>query len=106
MGDDQIHMDTASTTEAMNRVAVAGRTMTDDWHGASAEITHLAGQLGRGDLGTAFLDAYLTPAAQIANNADQHCQRPQQLADTGNACIDSYRSADAACADTIRAVSP
>jgi hypothetical protein len=106
MGDDEIYMDTVSTADAVGRVAAAGQTMTVDWRGVSAEITSLGGQLGRGDLGAAFLDGYRQPAAQVASDADRHCRRPGQLADLGNACVNLYRSADATGAGAIRAVNP
>ncbi|NKE61189.1 hypothetical protein FXN61_32215 [Lentzea sp. PSKA42] len=106
MGDDGLHMDTASTAAAMDRIANAGQTMTGDWRTVSAEITSLGGQLGRGDLGAAFLAGYGELAAQVASDAEQRCQVPGLLADAGNACVDSYRSADAAGAGVISAVDP
>lgn len=106
MGDDGIHMDTASTADAMDRIATAGQTMAGDWRTVGGEITSLGGQLGRGDLGAAFLAGYQELAAQVASDAGQRCQEPGLLADVGNACIDSYRSADAAGGEVIRAVDP
>ncbi|WP_424186520.1 hypothetical protein ACOBQX_01525 [Actinokineospora sp. G85] len=106
MGDDAIDMDTTSTAEAMSRIATAGQAMAGGWRAAGAEITGLGGQLGRGDLGAAFLAGYRDLAARVAGDADHRCQEPGQLAAAGAASIDAYRSADATGGDVILAVDP
>lgn len=104
MGD--VNMDPAATANAMGRVADAGRSMTSEWHAIEAEIAGLAGQLGRGDLGAAYLAGYRESAAQAARAADQCCRTPGVLADKGNACVGAYRSTDDAAANGFRSVAP
>ncbi|NUS65416.1 MAG: hypothetical protein HOQ46_17390 [Saccharothrix sp.] len=97
---------TESVADAMSRIATAGRTMADDWRGIGSEIAGLGGQLGRGDLGAAFVAGYRERAGQVTIDADQRCQEPGLLADLGKAGVDSYRSADEASGDVIRAADP
>lgn len=104
MGDDGIRMTTASTADAMGRIAAAGQTMAGDWRTVGAEIAGLAGQLGKGDLGAAFIAGYQGPAAQVARDADQYCQEPDVLAGKGNRSVDTYGTADATSRDVVSAV--
>ncbi len=106
MGDDQIHMQTASVAAAMGRMATAGQTMAGDWRAIGGEVAGLGGQLGRGDLGAAFLAGYREPAAQVTAAADRCCQEPTALADMGTANVDSYQSVDAGNGNAFRSLSP
>jgi hypothetical protein len=103
MAGDHIHMETATTADAMGRVASGGQTMATDWQSCQSEITGLAGQLGGGVLGAAFLAGYQEPAAQAMRDADQCCQVPGTLADKGNTAVSTYQSADTASAGAVSA---
>jgi hypothetical protein len=85
---------------------VAGSALSADWGAVSTRLTSLAGQLGQGELGAAYLDGYRQPAAETAAAVDQHCGQPGRLAAAGHQCIDMYRSADRAAAGTFAADGP
>lgn len=103
MNGDHIHMETTATADAMSRVASGGQAMTSDWQSCQSEISGLAGQLGGGVMGTAFLTGYQEPAAQAMRDADQCCQTPGTLADAGNMAVGTYQSTDAASANAVGA---
>jgi hypothetical protein len=103
---DGIDMDSDATTNAMELMDVAGRTMSADWGAVSTRLASLAGQLGQGELGAAYLDGYRQPAAETAAAVDQHCGLPGRLAAAGHQCIGIYRSADRAGADTFASSGP
>jgi hypothetical protein len=91
---DRLDMDTGATTGAMRRVAVTGDQMDSGWRAVSARLDGAVGQLGRGELGAAFMAGYETPAAETAATVGRHCQVPGRLADMGHACVAAYESAD------------
>jgi hypothetical protein len=104
-----IDMDTAATSDAISLIAAAGQRMADGWRSASSEINGLVGQLGRGELGAAFLDGYQQPAAETASVVDRCCQVPGRFAEAGNRCIAVYESADSRSRnnfDSINAPAP
>jgi hypothetical protein len=100
---DQLHMETATTADAMGRVASGGQTMATEWQSCQSEISGLAGQLGQGTMGTAFLGGFQEPAAQAMRDADQCCQQPTTLAEKGTMAVDTYQSAEEASAAAVRA---
>ena len=91
---DHIDMDIAATTAAMSLVAAAGERMGSGWRAVSSELNGLVGQLGRGELGAAFLDSYQPPATETASIVEQYCRVPGRFADVGNQCVAEYESAD------------
>jgi hypothetical protein len=103
MNGDHIQMETATTADAMGRVATGGQNMATEWQSCQSEISGLAGQLGGGTMGAAFLAGYQEPAAQAMRDADQCCQTPGALAEAGNMAVGTYQSADAASAAAVGA---
>jgi len=59
-------MRTEAMSKAMEVMDAAGRTMTTDWGTVSERLTGLAGQLGGGELGAAFLERYGQAATATA----------------------------------------
>jgi hypothetical protein len=103
MNGDQMQMETSAAADAMGRVSSGGQTMATEWQSCQSEISGLAGQLGQGTMGTAFLSGYQEPAAQAMRDADQCCQQPSTLAEKGNTAVDTYQSADSASATAVGA---
>lgn len=91
---DDIGMRPAPAGATMNRLAEAGTTMTDGWRSANAELSSLAGQLGKGELGAAFLAGYQQPAADTAKVVAQCCAAPGKFAESGNQIVAQYVAAD------------
>lgn len=79
---------------AMNRLAETGTAMTEGWRAAAGEVAALAGQLGKGELGAAFVAGYRQPAEDTAKAADQCCQLPGRFAASGTQCVAQYVAAD------------
>jgi hypothetical protein len=100
---DHIQMETSTTAEAMGRVASGGQAMSTEWQSCQSEISGLAGQLGQGTMGAAFLSGYQEPAAQAMRDADQCCQKPGTLAEAGTMAVGTYESADTASASAVGA---
>jgi hypothetical protein len=105
MNGDQLNMETAATGDAMGRVASGGQTMSTEWQSCQSEISGLAGQLGQGTMGAAFLSGYQEPAAQAMRDADQCCQQPGTLAEKGSTAVGTYQSAETASASAVSAPS-
>lgn len=103
MNGDHIQMETSTAADAMGRVASGGQTMSTDWQSCQSEISGLAGQLGSGTMGAAFLSGYQEPAAQAMRDADQCCQTPGTLAEKGTAAVGTYQSVDTASASAVGA---
>lgn len=101
---DRIGMFTAATRDQLTRLAAAGERMTAEWGATQPKIAELAGQLGKGELGAAFLAGYQQPAAETARAVDQCCALPGQYATTGHQCVTQYTTADDHGAQTINAV--
>jgi hypothetical protein len=91
---DGIDMDLDPTTEAMNRIDRVGQTLRTDWSATRDQLSALAGQLGQGELGAAYLEASQRPATETMTAVDDHCERHGRLSATGHECVDLYRSAD------------
>lgn len=91
---DKIGMHTEAATDTMSRLTAAGERMTTEWGTTSTQVTKLAGQLGKGDLGAAFLDGYQQPAADTARVVGQCCALPGQYATSGAQCVAQYVTAD------------
>ena len=102
---DHMRMDTAETAHQMNLIAASGEAMATGWRTAAAHIAELAGQLGRGVLGTAFMDGYRNEAAATATAIAKCCEEPGQLAAAGSSAVTTYIAADDHSADVLNAVS-
>ncbi len=87
-------MDPNATTDAMTMMAAAGANLGTEWGTITTELTGLVGQLGRGELGAAFLAGYQKLASDTAAAVDQCCQRPAEFADLGNQSVTTYTTAD------------
>lgn len=101
---DGIHMDPGATIGAMESMSRTGDQLSTDWGAINGRLTALAGRLGQGELGQAYLAAYRQPAADTAAAVDDHCQHPGRLAGVGHQCVDLYRSADQNSAGNFNAV--
>lgn len=99
---NDIHMETAATNHAMNRLDAAGADLTGSWTAAAAAIGASAGQLGKGVLGQAFLQGYQAHADALAAAAATCTQIPGQLAVSGHQSVDDYVATDGAGADEFR----
>lgn len=97
-------MDPEATADAMTLLAAAGQHMGTGWGAITAELDGLVGQLGRGELGAAFLDGYRQPAGDTAKAVERCCQVPGRLAATGNECIGTYVSTDHRHGDHIKSL--
>jgi hypothetical protein len=75
------------TNNTLNRLSTIGERMTGDWATTKAEIAGLVGQLGQGELGSAFLAGYQQLATEIADAVDQCCRRPGEFANAGNHAV-------------------
>jgi hypothetical protein len=107
MGDlDGMDMTTEPATEGMGRVATAGQHMSTDWAAADTRISGLAGQLGAGPMGAAFLSGYGEPATQVSQTVAQCCRMPGDLAARGHTCVETYVDTDATNGDMIRSLGP
>jgi hypothetical protein len=82
------------TNSTLNRLNTVSERMTTAWGTTKAEITGLAGQLGHGELGAAFLAGYQQLATEISEAVDQCCQRPGQFAATGNQAVTGFVTVD------------
>jgi hypothetical protein len=91
---DHIGMHPAAAQAQMSRLTAAGERMTTGWGTTSKQVTDLAGQLGKGELGAAFLAGYQQPATETATAVEQCCALPGQYATTGTGCVAQYTSAD------------
>jgi hypothetical protein len=92
--------DTASTLKTLTTI---GERMATDWKTISTEIANLAGQLGKGELGAAFLASYQQPATDTARAVDQCCQRPHEYATTGTQSVTQLTGVDGINGRSIRA---
>ena len=90
------------TNSTLNQLSTVSDRMAADWGAAKAEIAGMAGQLGKGELGAAFLAAYRQLAAEVADVADQCCQRPSEFAAAGNQAINAFVAVDDHSSTTIR----
>jgi hypothetical protein len=99
-------MSTDAMSKAMEMMDTAGRTMTTDWGTVSERLTGLAGQLGGGELGAAFLDRYGQAAAATAAAVGDHCRHPGLMAAAGHRCADLYATADQNVAGSLGPVAP
>jgi hypothetical protein len=91
---DRIGMHTTAAQEQMTRLTAAGQHMTTEWGTTTKKLADLAGQLGKGDLGAAFLAGYQQPAADTTRAVDQCVALPGQYATTGGQCVTQYTNAD------------
>ena len=103
---DGIDMHPGATTDAMDLMDEAGRFMSTHWGAISDRLDLLAGQLGQGELGAAYLAGYQPAAAATAATVESHCQRPGRLAAMGHQCVNTYRSADQRSLDNVNSVGP
>ncbi|WP_163505261.1 hypothetical protein [Fodinicola acaciae] len=87
-------IDTAATTSALTELNTAGQTMSDGWRAASAQLTGLIGQLGKGPLGAAFMAGYQQEAAATSSMVDHCCQTPGRFANAGNRGVNDYGAAN------------
>lgn len=87
-------MDPVAVTEALRVLRTAGTDFVSGWSSASAQISRLDGQLGKGPLGQAFMTGYRPGATEIAGSADRGCQIPGQYADAGEGCVGHYGGMD------------
>lgn len=94
-------MDTDAMSTAMEVMDTAGRTMTTDWGTVSERLTGLAGQLGGGELGAAFLDRYGQAATATAEAVGNHCRQPGLMAAVGHQCAALYTTADQNAAGSL-----
>jgi hypothetical protein len=106
MAMDGVSMETDWTTGAMDLMDAAGRAMSTDWGLVKDQLTTLAGRLGQGELGAAYLDRYQPAAAETAAAVEVHCRQPGQLASVGHQCVGLYLAADQKIADTFTSVAP
>jgi hypothetical protein len=88
-------IDTAETTNTLNRLVGVGERMTTGWGDTRAGIDGHLTRLGGGELGAAFLAGYRRSAAETAHAADQHCRQPAQFAEAGNRAMANYTAIDA-----------
>jgi hypothetical protein len=106
MGADRFHLEAAPAGDAVSRVDAAGQEMTSQWQAVAAEVAGLAGQLGRGELGAAFLAGYRAPAEQVSRAADRYSGAPGRIAGAAGAGIGDYQSTDASAGDLFRGIPP
>lgn len=99
-----IHMEPGATTDAMSLMATAGKLMGTDWGAVTTELTGLVGQLGQGELGSAFLAGYQQLATDTGTAVDRCCQVPGQLAELGTQSVGTYVTADDRSHDHLSAV--
>jgi hypothetical protein len=91
---DRIGMHTTAARDQMSKLTATGERLTTGWGTTSKQVADLAGQLGGGELGAAFLAGYAQPAADTARAVDQCCALPTQYATTGAGSVTQYTSAD------------
>jgi hypothetical protein len=103
---DGVSMETDGTTGAMDLMDEAGRMMNTGWGGVSERLTMLAGRLGQGELGAAYLDRYQPAATETAAAVEAHCAQPGRLAAVGHQCVDLYRTADQRIAESFTSAAP
>lgn len=101
---DRIDMDPDTTTDAMNLMDRTSQYLSTDWGATSSRLSLLAGQLGGGELGAAYLSGYQQPAAETVTAVEHQCQQPGRLAAMGHQCVGLYRSTDQSIGDTFNSL--
>lgn len=86
----------------LNKLGTVSDRMAADWGTAKAEIAGMAGQLGKGELGAAFIAAYRQLATEVADVADQCCQRPSEFTAAGNQAVNAFVTVDDDAERSIR----
>ncbi|MBK1788482.1 hypothetical protein [Prauserella cavernicola] len=89
-------LDQAATGAAMAELRAAGEAFVSGWAEADASIATLAGTLGGGPVGQAFLSTYRPGAEAVSSSAAEGSALPGQYADIGRRCVADYLGADAA----------
>ncbi|MDG4831815.1 hypothetical protein O7627_21275 [Solwaraspora sp. WMMD1047] len=103
---DGVSMETDGTTGAMDLMDEAGRMLNTGWGEVSERLTMMAGRLGQGELGAAYLERYQPAATETTAAVEAHCRQPGRLAAVGHQCVDLYRTADQRIAGTFTSVDP
>lgn len=98
---DGANIDPAGVAGALAALRAAGDRFAAGWAAAGGTINALAGGLGNGPLGQAFMAAYRPGAEAVARSADEGSRVPGVYADTGAQCVAGYVSADGTSAAAI-----
>ncbi|MGH3762744.1 hypothetical protein [Actinophytocola sp.] len=101
---DRAAMDPAAAGDGLRALRTAGDDFVSGWTAASSQISGLAGQLGGGPLGQAFMSSYQPGATEVAASADRGSVVPGQYADAGESCLGLYGGMDGESAAGFGAV--
>ncbi|WP_326549389.1 hypothetical protein [Micromonospora sp. NBC_01813] len=88
-----MQMYTDDMSVAMNALAAAGK-IEGRWKNQYDVILGLESQLGNGPLGRAFAADYNPSAEQIVGSADSLVAAPEQMAQNGRDCVQTYLTAE------------
>jgi hypothetical protein len=89
-----LYMETVPAAQATQNLGQISASLSQAWSTAQSTIASLEGQLGKDELGQAFLAKYRKPIPAINDTVKRDVDGSQRLATAGQQSIKDYQQAD------------